>query len=246
MRSVLFPTIVLLPSLVSANIGISWSIADVPSSGLKDITFPIAMPNVKHETGLYFAQQYGFVGADSVGYTGLQPRPDGPSGSVVHAVFSSFIAGTTSTDTEYCSDGADGGAGVSCAVEITAPYSHTYNLVVENTHGTTWTGTLVDAVLGNSTHIGTYTLPAGTGGIQSSQVGFLEYYLFNVANADKNGECGTMPRADVTFGPPTTTTSDSGVGELGEPWAYGGCEEESNFKSTPVEGGAYRVTVGFV
>ncbi|EYE99202.1 uncharacterized protein EURHEDRAFT_408467 [Aspergillus ruber CBS 135680] len=238
--------IAILPALVSANVGLSWSIANVSSSGLKDITFPMAMPNAKHEGGLYFAQQFDFVGADGVGYTGLQPMADTSNGSMVHAVFSSFVAGTKSTDTENCSDGADGGPGVSCAIEIPAPYSHPYNLVIKNTHGTTWTGTLVDAVLGNATRIGSYTLPAGSGGVGSSQAGFVEYFLFNVEDAEEKGECGKVPRADVTFWPPRTNTSRFGVGELSEPHAYSGCEEEGNFKTTQVNGGGYRITVGYV
>lgn len=236
--------IVILPTLTTANVGLSWSFANVSSSGLKDITFPMAMPHAKHENGLYFAQQFGLVGVDDVGYTGLQPRSDTSNGtSIVHAAFSSFVPGTTTTDTENCSDGADGGPGVSCAVDVPAPYLHPYSLVVKNTHGTTWTGTLVDAVLGNGTHIGEYTLPAGTGGIQASQIGFVEYFLFN---AEKQWGCSKMPRADVTFWPPRTNTSRLSVGELGKPYSYGDCDEEGNFRTTQVGGKGYRVTVGFV
>lgn len=61
---------------------------------------------------------------------GLQPRPDKNGKQRLHAAFSSFIAGTTSKDTQ-CSDGADGGAGVSCAtvprvdVSVGAPTTST-------------------------------------------------------------------------------------------------------------------------
>ncbi|BCR83621.1 uncharacterized protein ACHE_11023A [Aspergillus chevalieri] len=233
-----------LPMLATANIGFGWSIANVSTSGLKDITFPMTMPRAKHENGLYFAQQFGFVGCDDVGYTGLQPRSDTENGtSIVHAVFSSFVAGTTTTDSEHCDDGADGGPGVSCAVDVPAPYSRPYNLVIKNVHDTTWTGTLVDAIAGNATHIGIYTLPAGTGGIQESQLGFVEYFLFN---SETGGGCGKMPKADATFWAPRTNTSGLGVGKLEKPYPYGDCAEEGDFQTTRVGGGGYRVTIGFV
>ena len=238
----------ILPTLVSANVGISWSIPNTTTSGLKDITFPISMAHTPHQSGIYFAQQFGFTGVKDLGYTGLQPQSNNQNGpTIVHAVFSSFVPGSTTTDTKNCNDGADGGPGVSCAVEIPAPYAHPYNLVVKNTPGTsTWTGTLVDTVLGNSTHIGEYTLPAEAGGIKSSHLGFIEYFLFN---AENDGGCAKMPRTEVTFAPPTTNSTGTGtkrVGTLDKPYPYGDCEEESNFRTTQAVGGKYRVSVGYV
>lgn len=138
----------LLSSIFQASealVGISWSVSNVSPAGLKDITFPISMPNAPHISGYYFAQQFNFIGQDDVGYTGLQPREDSGSSSVVHAVFSSFINGTTSSDSN-CSNGADGGAGVSCAVDVDSTYADGYLLQIENTGGTSWTGTLIDSV----------------------------------------------------------------------------------------------------
>ncbi|CAI7609851.1 unnamed protein product [Penicillium pancosmium] len=198
-----------------ALVGISWKVSNTPSDGLKDISFPIAMPNAAHKSGYYYAQQFSFTGQSDVGYTGLQPREDKSSGSVVHAAFSSFVAGTTSSDPN-CSDGADGGAGVSCAVDVSATYAHGYVLRVKNTQGTTWTGTMVDAVDGTETHIGSYTLPSGSGGIQGSQVGFVEYYPWNSGTHT----CDQLPKTDVTFGVPT---SSGGTGELGAAYEYGDC-----------------------
>lgn len=110
----------------------------------------------------------------------------------------------------------------------------------------TWTGTLVDTVLGNSTHIGKYTLPAEAGGIESSNLGFIEYFLFN---AENDGGCAKLPRTEVTFGPPTTNSTGIGTkrtGTLSKPYPYGDCEEESNFRTTQAGGGKYRVSVGYV
>jgi hypothetical protein len=239
MKTSLLQTTLLTTLLQTTNalVGISWKVSNGPSNGLKDISFPIAMPNAAHKSGYYYAQQFSFAGQSDVGYTGLQPREDNGSNSVVHAVFSSFVAGTTSTDAN-CSDGADGGAGVSCAVEVSATYAHGYVLRVENTAGTTWTGTMVDAVDGTETHIGSYTLPSGSGGIQGSQVGFVEYYPWNSGSHT----CDQLPKTDVTFGVPT---SSGGTGELGDAYEYGDCVGQVDFSTKRVDGDAVNVVVGF-
>ncbi|KAL0568440.1 hypothetical protein V5O48_013539, partial [Marasmius crinis-equi] len=106
-----FSLVALLPAYTHALVGISWSMANTPSSGLKDITFPLNMANATHESGYYYAMQYNFVGLDQVGYTGIQPRPNNAAGqSVVQSVFSSFVPGTTTSDS-LCHTGADGGPG---------------------------------------------------------------------------------------------------------------------------------------
>jgi hypothetical protein len=223
-----------------ALVGLSWSFSNTPSSGLKDVTFPISMANAPHVEGYYFAQQFAFNGLSDVGYTGLQPRPDASGSSIVHAVFSSFVPGTTSTDPN-CHDGADGGAGVSCAVEIPAPYAPLYDLVVKNTGGTTWTATLVDTASGKSTHVGSYTLPSGAGGIKSSQVGFVEYYPWN---AMPSHLCSSLPYTNVTFGAPTTSTPGAGSGQVHKPYEYGDCVGKVNFDVRTIDQG-YQVSVGF-
>jgi hypothetical protein len=109
----------LLSSIFQASealVGLSWSISDVPSTGLTDITFPISMPDATHESGYYYAQQFTFKGQSDVGYTGLQPRPDSNSQPVVHGVFSSFISGTrvSTQDPEYGGHDVDGHVGGCC------------------------------------------------------------------------------------------------------------------------------------
>ncbi|KAF7592414.1 hypothetical protein BBP40_000262 [Aspergillus hancockii] len=228
----------LLP-LTEALVGLQWSASHIPSAGLKDITFPISIANAPHEEGYYFAQQYAFNGVSDIGYTGLQPRPDANGASIIHAVFSSFVPGSSSNDAN-CHDGADGGAGVSCAVEVPASYAHMYHLVVKNTGGTTWTGTLVDTVSNNQTHIGEYTLPSGTGGIKDTHVGFVEYYPWNVAGGHT---CDSLPYTNATFGAPTST--ESGVkGTVSKPYEYGDCEGKVQFDVQEVDDG-FEVSVGF-
>ncbi|KAI0792921.1 hypothetical protein C8Q75DRAFT_587712 [Abortiporus biennis] len=206
---------------------IAWNVANTPSTGLKDITFPFNIANATHIAGYYFAQQFSFVNAPAIGYTGLQPRPDQNGKSIIHGVFSSFINGTSTRDTN-CHMGADNGPGVSCSVEVASDYSHTYNLVVENTSGTTWRGTMVDTVSGVQTRVGSWTLPTGIGGIRSRQLGFIEYYRWN---DKKDHPCSSLPKTSVFFGIPTTSTA-SAVGSLGYPYDTGKCSGKVNLVSS--------------
>ncbi|KAJ5717952.1 hypothetical protein N7488_003598 [Penicillium malachiteum] len=222
-----------------ALVGISWSISDPPATGLQDITFPISMSEAPHISGYYFAQQFNFKNQSDVGYTGLQPREDVESSSIIHAVFSSFINGTTSTDNN-CKDGADGGAGVSCAVDIDASYEHGYHLKVNNTGGTTWSGTLIDVVTKNETHIGAYTLPEDSGGLLGTQVGFVEYYPWN---SQAQHSCATLPQTEVTFGIPTTESGEAG--SLEEPYEYGDCIGQVDFEASVETEDGYTIIVGF-
>ena len=230
----------LLPTLAMGLVGISWNVTNVPASGLTDITFPFSIANSPHKSGYYFAQQINFNGQSDVGYTGLQPRPDSGGNPVIHAVFSSFISGTTTNDGN-CSDGADGGPGVSCSVEFSAPYADAYQLVVNNTGGTTWGGTVVDTTTGKSVYIGSWTLPSGTGGIKGNQVGFVEYYPWNDGQSHS---CATLPFTSMAFGVPTTTTSGA-TGGLGDAYEYGNCVGKVAFKTQRTSDQGVEVSVGF-
>ncbi|KAF9083218.1 hypothetical protein BGX29_009824 [Mortierella sp. GBA35] len=228
------------PSLGFALVGNEWKFDSAPSGGLNDVTFPFNIANAPHQMGFYFAQQFNFKNVAEVGYTGLQPRSDSNGNSVVHAAFSSFQDGTTS-DHPNCSDGADGGPGVSCFVDINGDYSHTYNLVVENTSGTTWRGTLVDSVTGDSTVVGEWTLPYGSGKLVNGQVGFVEYYIWN---GQPSHTCNSLPFTEATFYNPTSKTSGASGGKITSVYEYGDCVSKAGYSTTTVSGG-YDIKVGF-
>lgn len=232
-----------VPQMASASVGggnvaVSWSIPGTPASGLTNITFPFTVnPATAHQSGTYFAQQFGFTNAPDVGYTGLQPRADSGGHERLHGVFSSFNAGTTTSDPN-CSDGADGGAGVSCAVEFDGVYGHEYALKVVKSGSDTWTGTATDTVTGVSTHIGSYTLPAGSGNLQGSQGGFVEYYAGIPS-------CAQMPRTDAVFGGPTTTDAGGLGGTSRADYEYSDCVGESGYQAAD-DGSGTHITRGFV
>ncbi|KAJ7808489.1 hypothetical protein B0H13DRAFT_571267 [Mycena leptocephala] len=230
----------LLP-IVKALVGSSWTVTNVPSTGLTDITFPLTIVEADHISGYYFAQQFGFVNLADVGYTGLQPRPDQNGKPVLHGVFSSFVAGSTTTDSN-CAAGADGGPGVSCSFEWNGVYGRTYDLEVKNNGSSLWVGTAIDTVTGARIHIGSYTLPAGAGGIQSSQLGFVEWYPWN--GGEPANHCALLPYQETVFGHPYTTHLGS-VGTQSLAYEYGDCVGQVAFKTEELLIGGVENNCGF-
>ncbi|MFD8565788.1 hypothetical protein [Streptomyces sp. NPDC059639] len=223
-------------SVGGGNVSVGWSIPDTPSSGLSNITFPLTVEKATaHQSGLYFAQQFNF--GDAMGYTGLQPRENADGHERLSARFSTFTGGSTTTDPN-CHEGADGGPGVTCAVDFDAVYGHRYDIKVARSGTDTWTGTARDTVTGTSTHLGTWTLPAGSGNLQGSQGGFVEYYLAVPS-------CATMPRTDVVFGGPTSTDAGGLKGTSKANYEYSDCVGEANYAAETVGTGTH-ITRGAV
>lgn len=230
----------LWPTLTVGLAALDWSVADTPAEGLTEITFPITIVEADHEEGYYYAQQYSFEGT-GMGYTGIQPVPDADGKTQLRVVFSSFTDGTTADD-DNCSDGADGGEGVSCKLIVNATYDDTFNLEIRNTEGTTWTGTVISSKTGVESHIGTYTLPAESGGITGGQAGFVEYYPWN---GMPSHECSEIIKTSVIFGNPTSETEGVGEGSVGEGYESGDCVGEAGFKTQKTSEGT-QITVGFI
>ncbi|MEV0321377.1 hypothetical protein ACIBKX_34145 [Streptomyces sp. NPDC050658] len=218
------------------NVLVNWSIPGTPSAGLTNITFPITVnPATAHKAGTYFAQQYDF--ADAMGYTGLQPRENNGDTERLSARFSTFTAGASTSD-PLCHEGADGGPGVTCAVDFDGVYGHRYDIKVERSGTDTWKGTATDTVTGKSTHLGAWTLPAGSGNLQGSQVGFVEYYAGIPS-------CAEMPRTDGVFGGPTSTDAGGLSGTTRASHEYSDCVGESDYHAED-DGSGTHVTRGFV
>ena len=230
----------LLPTLATGLVGISWNVSNVPSLGLSDITFPFYIANAPPKAGYFFAQQFDFNGHPDVGYIGLRPRPDSNDKPIINAVFNSFIKGTTTSD-QNCQLGAEGGPGVSCAVEFSASYADVYQIEVINTQGTTWSGTAADTATGMRVHIGSWTLPPGTKGIKGSQSGFVDYYLWNYG---QHHPCSSLPYTSMVFGVPTTTTHGA-TGSLENAYEYGDCVGHVSFKTHRTSDQGVEVSVGF-
>ncbi|KAF8928081.1 hypothetical protein EDD21DRAFT_307406 [Dissophora ornata] len=238
-----------VPSLSFAQrIGSGWTFLNYPSGGLNDITFPFNIAKAPHQTGYQFTQEFYFqnVSESEFGTIGLQPRRDVKGKSIIQATFQSFLPGTT-TKHANCNKGTDGVtsangvASVSCAVEIDGNYSHTYNLVVENTKDTTWRGTLVDTVTHKSSVVGEWTLPKGTGKLVNGAGGYVNYYPWN--NKPKV-KCNTLPSTEVTVYGPTSKTKGASGGEIRIVIQFGLCVNEDAFSLKKVSNG-YEIKLGF-
>ncbi|MFC0041853.1 RICIN domain-containing protein [Actinomadura rayongensis] len=224
-------------SVGGGNVSIGWSIPGTPAQGLTNITFPIAAnPATDPRGGTFFAQQYNFQ-HNVMGYIGLQPRADKNGKQRLDAHFSLFGDGASTTDAN-CHPGADNGGGVTCATEFDAVYGHTYDLTVTRTATDTWTGTATDTVTGAKTHIGTYKVPAGSGTLTGGQAGFVEYFA-GVPS------CAEMPRADVTFGGPTSTDAGGLTGTTKAGKEYSDCVGKGDYRAVQV-GNGVRLTRGFL
>ncbi|KID93331.1 hypothetical protein MAJ_10704, partial [Metarhizium majus ARSEF 297] len=222
-------------------IHLGWEATNVPDSGLKDITFPMAMPNAPHEEGYYFEQAVHFEnipeGMDPtlVIYTGLQPRPDKNGKSIVHVAFSSFFPGTTSLDSN-CYDTADGGPGVSCEKEVESSYDDIYHLRIRAYNETYYFGTLINHSSGQRWSMGSFNLPTGVSGMKGGDwAGFMEYYL--------TPDCSKYPDTAAIFGTPFTSTAGVNI-RLTYPYQDPTCDNNVAWHVSRFGQGALEITIG--
>ncbi|MGQ4511644.1 hypothetical protein [Streptomyces sp. DW26H14] len=209
-----------------AMTGSSW--ASTPTSSwstgaptpVSQLTLPMSFESAPDAAGMYFAF-YTTLESGTRPYAGFQPKPAGPDGHPqLQAVFSSFNADATTSD-DHCSYGADGGAGVSCAVRFDYTKGTDYGLVLKRAgvSGDTqsMTGDVVNLDTGASVaHIGGFELPSSSGRFKPSDGGFIEPYV--------TAGCGQQ--VTVTYGKPVGTeagTSYTGTAPTITDPASGSC-----------------------
>lgn len=185
---------------------------------VSELTLPLAVDSAPDAAGVYFAY-YTTLESGTRPYAGFQPEPvDAGGHHVLQAVFSSFNASATTTDA-HCSPGADGGAGVSCAVRFAYTPGTTYALVLRRASvtGSTqlMTGDVVQSATGAAVaHIGSFGLPATSGRFKAADQGFIEPYLAagcsQQITVTYGHPVGTEAGTDHTGGLPTVTDPASG------------------------------------
>ncbi|MGG4607956.1 hypothetical protein [Providencia sp. Me31A] len=210
----------------AGNVSVSWSLNKSSNQAtLTNLTFRF---NINEETlhydGVYFAQQFHFYNSNNVnslGYLGLQPRPNKNGKNYLRAVFSSFIKGTKTNDPN-CSLGADGGDGASCGVVFPAIYGHTYEITVFKTGSNTWNGEALDTTTNQITHIGSWSLPDNIGNLLPSGEGFAEYYAYYKPGYPQFvvPNCSLLAKINVLYGPVTTTDFGGDIGSITNPYEY--------------------------
>ncbi|WP_405686905.1 hypothetical protein OG204_24690 [Streptomyces sp. NBC_01387] len=182
------------------------------------LTLPMAFDAAPDASGIYFAY-YTTLESGTRPYAGFQPKPAGADGKPnLQAVFSSFNADATTTDSN-CTYGADGGAGVSCAVRFAYTKGTMYGLQLERASddGTTqlMTGDVVNTATGaHVAHIGSFRLPIASGRFKPADQGFVEPYLTagctQQVTVVYGAPVGTEGGTDYTGGLPTVTDPVSG------------------------------------
>ncbi|KYK58940.1 hypothetical protein DCS_00067 [Drechmeria coniospora] len=212
---------------------LEWMFDGKPAGGLDDITFPINLAEANPKEEYFFGQSVSFDKHDNkYAYIGIQTRDKDHN---IHAAFSSFQAGTTSSHAN-CKDTADLRPGVSCAVDIKGDYSHIYHLNIKRTGAYTWRGSIIDSVTGESTVIGEWTLPESTGLMSSRRTGFVEY--IPQSNGRGDSTCIGLPAVAVTFGNPTSNTPNCGSATYSQVNGMGRCSGQTeSFTSQNVTNG---------
>ncbi|PHH89636.1 hypothetical protein CDD83_5620 [Cordyceps sp. RAO-2017] len=205
----------------------------VPRDGLNAVVFPINIAKANHSRGWFFAQAWSYGSIKNGAYVGLQPDLDGDDGhSRVRAVFSSFINGTKPTH-KNCRNGADGGPGVTCNVNVEVSYSHTLRLNVSTSGGGKWTGKLVDFKTGRKWVVGEWILPSHFRGIGHMTTAFIEHWSSNTADYH---ECRQIPATEATFGFPYSPTNGERA-EMWKPESHGNCGNYTKFIGKKTESG---------
>ena len=128
---------------------------------------------------------------DSFHYTVAVETPNGTAG----VRFSLFGAGGVPLSSE-CRSGADGGNGVTCAIDV--PYSRgtAYSFDItksgSSSTATTWSGTITNDSTGVVTKMGSWSTPAAFGGLKSTTIGFIEKF-------SGIRTCGDIPDVSVKY-----------------------------------------------
>ena len=89
--------------------------------------------------------------------------------------------------------------------------------------------------------MGSFVLPAGTGGIEGSQSGFMEYEPWN---EEPSQDCTSLSYTSVVFGAPRTQTVGAGPGTIGKGYEKGVCMGEVDFETETTEEGT-KIAFGF-
>lgn len=153
-------------------------------------------------TGYYYANQ-GYFQPGNVGYFGFQPRE---GQYLQHLTYSVFGEGPFS-DHPNCSNGADGGSGVSCSAAYPFKFSRNYTFVQERvahdevSGNNTWQGSVIDEETGEQFIVANYTTPARYGLLTNGVYCFDEYYPYNGLSVGPEEWPCTPPSSYVQYAP---------------------------------------------
>ena len=159
---------------------------------------------------------------------GLQPKSNGQAS----AIFSFFGKGARVIDNTHCSDGADGGDGVSCAAtvpfEFGIEYHLTAKLIKEDAHENVWAGEISTVGKNDRKKIGSWATPKSMEYLSGHSIGFIEDYTGIKS-------CADIPATMARFGGgyyAGKTASEEVRGTITAPYGVGVCKGKVAFSST--------------
>lgn len=219
------------------------STATLPETN-QDYTYSIKVNTPLSTDNIYYGQ-YNYAQGDGGYYSGVQPHANG----TINVRFSFFGTGATAMHSN-CDSGADGGSGVTCALDgLDYSVRTTYTINSHRTsdsNGTTYTGTITNETTGVKKTIGAWRLPADYPGFGDQMTEFIEKF-------SGISTCADIPAVSVdytNFGVNGTAVSFSPVNKKAgyKPGSDGiyRCADVSSYQLTSSGTGSYSVrsTVG--
>ena len=158
--------------------------AGAPAEGVDKVVYHTTVLNTPPARGYYWADQANFVHGGHAIYIGLQPRERAADYRAVFSVFGKGARGIS----EHTSNGADGGAGASGAINYpwVAGRRYALQMALVKSDQTkedeqAWEGSVTDEATHVTTVIARYAVPAAWGHLSPRSVFFSEYFIYNAA-----------------------------------------------------------------
>ncbi|KAK5996099.1 hypothetical protein PT974_04526 [Cladobotryum mycophilum] len=221
MKSTIATFLFILPALSSAgNILLQWQLGNgAPGGGIKEISFPINVTNAPATLEYLYIVMFDFDHSNSIQASiRIGPSVRQKDYSLNNVVFRSPEVSVVAPQPEEpnCREiRRFRHTQIECAVKIPKSYRPVYSLVVQHVSPGTWSRTLVDASTGDKTHISSWNMNR----IRLSIEPMLKSSGLYIAGLNKNGNgkhplCQDLPKTEVVFGNPTTTTGDIAPGTV--------------------------------
>ncbi|CRY44925.1 DUF3472 domain-containing protein [Burkholderia pseudomallei] len=212
-----------------------------PPEGFRNLTYPINILYGPNERKLYYAQYVMFNEAThgkGAFYYGIQPQ----GGGEAFVLFSFFGKNARVVDAKHCSEGADGGEGVTCnTVKIKFKFGVIYDfsveLVGEGVNENIWEGSVFDTSTREKIKIGSWATPKSIGYLSGLSSGFIEDFV----GVDR---CSDIPATSAYFGPGVSQIAESRTakGTIDSPFGVGVCNGKVKFSSESHDDGGRTIT----
>ncbi|BEJ15399.1 hypothetical protein CspHIS471_0500040 [Cutaneotrichosporon sp. HIS471] len=194
----------------------------MPARGYESVSARFYIdPGSTWRSGYYMSTSWIYTKSwNELQYFGLQPRTAGDGPTTGRLVYSVFGNGTRSTN-KRCSNGADGGAGTSCSLNINFQAGQWYRIeskiIAKTATENRWEGTFIDEGTGVRTVIADFYTPVAFGGLNDAVAQWLEWYKYNLDGL-KPATRNCTAKFGVHFEPPIGYHPTTGEKQVAKPW----------------------------